>query len=107
MQSGVCLSPQLIFLLNQATLRGYFKCCINNNKCYGYVISMLRLLYNPVPSILWETLINSASEMKYETSGTQQLRHINKIGEGVSTAQRSDSLVQPINQRFLSLERLA
>jgi len=38
--------------------------------------------------------------MKHETPGTQQLRHINKMGEGVSTAQRSDSPVQPINQRF-------
>ncbi|MBY0499179.1 MAG: hypothetical protein K2P74_06170 [Nitrosomonas sp.] len=38
--------------------------------------------------------------MKHEMPGTQQLRHIDKIGEGVSTAQRSDSLVQPINQRF-------
>ena len=32
-----------------------------------------------------ETLINSANEMKHETPGTQQLRHINTIGEGVST----------------------
>ncbi|SNX60114.1 hypothetical protein SAMN06296273_1574 [Nitrosomonas ureae] len=47
-----------------------------------------------------ETLINSANEMKHETLGTQQLRLINKIGEGVNTAQRSDSFVQPINQRF-------
>ncbi|WP_172424092.1 hypothetical protein [Nitrosomonas ureae] len=38
--------------------------------------------------------------MKHETLGTQQLRLINKIGEGVNTAQRSDSFVQPINQRF-------
>jgi len=49
-----------------------------------------------------ETLINSANGMKRETPGTQQLRPINTIGEGVSTAQRSDSLVQPINQRFLN-----
>ncbi len=48
-----------------------------------------------------ETLINSANERKRETHGTKQPRHINKIGEGASTAQRSDSLVQPINQRFL------
>ena len=40
--------------------------------------------------------------MKGEAHGTQQLRHINLIGEGVSTAQRSDSLVQSINQRFPS-----
>jgi hypothetical protein len=38
--------------------------------------------------------------MKGEAHGTQQPRHINLIGEGVSTAQRSNSLVQPINQRF-------
>jgi ribonuclease I len=47
-----------------------------------------------------ETLINSANEMKHEAHGTQQPRHINMIGEGASTAQRSDSLVQSINQRF-------
>jgi len=40
-----------------------------------------------------ETLINSANEMKHEAHGTQQPRHINKIDEGASTAQRSDSLV--------------
>ncbi|MBY0498799.1 MAG: hypothetical protein K2P74_04165 [Nitrosomonas sp.] len=53
-----------------------------------------------------ETLINSANEMKHETPGTQQLRHINKIDEDVSTAQRSDSLVQPINQRFPNIARI-
>jgi len=47
-----------------------------------------------------ETLIDSVDEMKYETPGTQQLGHIDKIGESVSTVQRSGSLVQPINQRF-------
>ncbi|MEI2658065.1 MAG: M20/M25/M40 family metallo-hydrolase [Nitrosomonas sp.] len=51
-----------------------------------------------------ETLINSANEMKHEAHGTQQPRHINMIGEGASTAQRSDSLVQSINQRFPSAE---
>jgi len=41
--------------------------------------------------------------MKHETPGTQQLRHINTIDEGVSTAQRSDSLVHAANyQRFLN-----
>jgi|GEM_PF-2460432 len=29
--------------------------------------------------VLRETLINSANEMKHETHGTQQLRHINMI----------------------------
>ncbi|SEF38664.1 hypothetical protein SAMN05216334_1015 [Nitrosomonas ureae] len=48
-----------------------------------------------------EALINSANEMKHEAPGTQQLRHINEIGEGESAVQRSDSLVQPINQCFL------
>jgi hypothetical protein len=38
--------------------------------------------------------------MKGEAHGTQQPRHINLIGEGVSAAQRSNSLVQSINQRF-------
>jgi len=47
-----------------------------------------------------ETLINLANEMKHEAHETQQPRHINMIGEGASTAQRSDSLVQSINQRF-------
>ncbi|SOD16504.1 antitoxin of ParD toxin-antitoxin type II system and RHH [Nitrosomonas ureae] len=45
-------------------------------------------------------MINSANEMKHEAPGTQQLRHINKIGEGASIVQRSDSLVQPINLRL-------
>ena len=40
------------------------------------------------------------NEMKREAHGTQQPRHINAIGEGASTAQRSDLLVQSINQRF-------
>ncbi|UJP07027.1 MAG: hypothetical protein LZF84_08190 [Nitrosomonas sp.] len=40
--------------------------------------------------------------MKHEAHGTQQPRPINLIGEGVSAAQRSDLLVQSINQRFLS-----
>ncbi|WP_258039426.1 hypothetical protein [Nitrosomonas ureae] len=39
--------------------------------------------------------------MKHEMPGTQQLRHINEIGEGAGAAQRSDSFVQPINQCFL------
>ncbi|WP_090718411.1 hypothetical protein [Nitrosomonas sp. Nm166] len=40
--------------------------------------------------------------MKREAHGTQQPRHINQIDEEASTAQRSDSPVQSINQRFLS-----
>jgi hypothetical protein len=47
-----------------------------------------------------EALINSTNVMKGEAHGTQQPRHINLIGEGVSAAQRSNSLVQSINQRF-------
>ena len=46
-----------------------------------------------------ETLNNSTNEMKHEAHGTQQSRYINKIGEDARTAQRSDSLVQSINQR--------
>ena len=49
-----------------------------------------------------EALINSTNVMKGEAHGAQQPRHINLIGEGVSTAQRSNSLVQSINQRFLN-----
>jgi hypothetical protein len=47
-----------------------------------------------------ELQINPANEMKHEAPGTQQLKHIDAIDEGANTAQRSDSLVQPINQRF-------
>ncbi|SFE46674.1 hypothetical protein [Nitrosomonas sp. Nm166] len=47
-----------------------------------------------------ETLINSMNVMKREAHGTQQPRHIDQIDEEASTAQRSDSPVQPINQRF-------
>ena len=43
---------------------------------------------------------NSTNEMKCEAHGTQQPRHINLIGEGVSAAQRSNLLVQSINQGF-------
>ncbi|MCG7756966.1 MAG: hypothetical protein LZF63_09965, partial [Nitrosomonas sp.] len=48
-----------------------------------------------------EALINSTNAMKCEAHGTQQPRPINLIGEEASTAQRSNSLVQSINQRFL------
>ncbi|MBX9895798.1 MAG: hypothetical protein K2Y09_11605 [Nitrosomonas sp.] len=48
-----------------------------------------------------EALINSTNVMKGEAHGTQQPGHINLIGEGVSTTQRSNSLVQSINQHFL------
>ena len=48
-----------------------------------------------------ETLIHLANEMKRETHGTQQPRSINTIDEKVSIAQRSDLLVQSIDQRFL------
>ena len=49
-----------------------------------------------------EALINSTNAMKCEARGAQQPRHINQTGEGMSTAQRSDSLMQSINQCFLS-----
>ena len=44
--------------------------------------------------------MNSTNVMKREARGTQRPRHIIQIDEEVSTAQRSDSLVQSINQRF-------
>ncbi len=47
-----------------------------------------------------ETLIPSANEMKHEAHGTQQPKHIGTIGGAASTAQRNNSLAQPINQRF-------
>ncbi|MBY0500155.1 MAG: hypothetical protein K2P74_11205 [Nitrosomonas sp.] len=42
-----------------------------------------------------EMPINSGSEMEYEAHEMQQPRHITKIGEEASTAQRSDSFEQP------------
>ena len=51
-----------------------------------------------IQCFLKEALINSTNVMKGEAHGTQQPGHINLIGEGVSTAQRSNSLVQSINQ---------
>ena len=57
-------------------------------------------MINPKLNLTKETLINSTNEMRHEAHGTQQSRHINKIGEDARTAQRSDSLVQLINQRF-------
>jgi len=39
--------------------------------------------------------------MKRKAHGAQKLRHINRIVEAASTAQRSDSPAQAINQRFL------
>ena len=53
-----------------------------------------------------EMLINLANEVKHEAHGTQQPGHIDKIGEGASTMQRSDSLVQSINQHFPSSGQL-
>ena len=52
---------------------------------------------------LKETLIYSVSGMKRKEHGAQKARHIMKIGELSSTARRSDSPAQPINQRFLNL----
>lgn len=49
-----------------------------------------------------EMLINSADEMMRNAQGTKQPRLINATGEGASIAQRSDSLVQRIDQRFHS-----
>ena len=37
-------------------------------------------------TVLKEALINSTNEMKCKAHGTQQPRHINLIGEAVSTA---------------------
>ena len=49
-----------------------------------------------------ETLINCLCGMKRKAHGTQKPRHINGIVEVASTAQRSDSPAQAINQGFLS-----
>ena len=47
-----------------------------------------------------ETLINCLCGMKRKAHGTQKPRHINRIVEVASTAQRSDSPAQAINQGF-------
>lgn len=50
--------------------------------------------------------INSANGMKHEVHGTQPPKPIDQIDEEAGTAQRSDSRVQPINQRSLSQKLL-
>ncbi len=47
-----------------------------------------------------ETLINSPNEMRCKADGAQEARHINRIGEFLSTTQRRKSLAQAINQHF-------
>ena len=51
--------------------------------------------------LLKEPLINCLRGMKRKAHGAQEPRHINRIVEVASTAQRSDSPAQAINQRFL------
>ncbi|MER2512712.1 MAG: hypothetical protein ABTQ25_09935 [Nitrosomonas ureae] len=58
------------------------------------MISIIRSNFPDRIMTIREALINAANEMKYEVLGTQQLGHINKINEGASAVQRSDSLVQ-------------
>ncbi|QTF92187.1 MAG: UvrD-helicase domain-containing protein [Halomonas sp. BM-2019] len=45
-----------------------------------------------------ERLDQSASEMKHKAHGAQEARHNAGLGELTSTAQRSDSLAQPVSQ---------
>jgi exodeoxyribonuclease V beta subunit len=45
-----------------------------------------------------ERLDQSASEMKHKAHGAQEARHNEGLGELSSTAQRSDSLAQPLSQ---------
>ena len=47
-----------------------------------------------------ETLKKAASGMKRKAHGAQRPRHNNELGEGASTAQRSDSPAQQFIQRF-------
>ena len=54
----------------------------------------------PLYSDTKEPLINCLCGMKRKAHGTQKPRHINRIAEAASTAQRSDSPAQAINQRF-------
>ena len=56
--------------------------------------------------ILRETLINCLCGMKRKAHGAQKPRHINRIVEVASTAQRSDSPAQAINQGFLRDSRV-
>ena len=51
--------------------------------------------------MLKKALINCLRGMKRKAHGTQEPRHIQKYVEVTSTAQRSDSPAQVINQRFL------
>jgi len=51
--------------------------------------------------ILKEPLINCLRGMRRKAHGAQKPRHIKRIIEVASTAQRSDSPAQAINQRFL------
>ena len=50
---------------------------------------------------LKEMLINSLCGMKCKAHGAQKPRHVQKYVEVTSTAQRSNSPAQRINQRFL------
>ena len=52
-----------------------------------------------------ETLKKAASGMKRKAHGAQRPRHNNELGEGASTAQRSDSPAQQFIQRFLKSAR--
>ena len=58
------------------------------------------VLANTNLSSVKETLINSLCGMKRKAHGAQEPRHIQKYVEVTSTAQRSDSPAQRINQRF-------
>jgi len=49
-----------------------------------------------------EPLINCLRGMKRKAHGAEKPRHIKRIVEVASTAQRSDSPAQAINQRFLN-----
>jgi len=51
---------------------------------------------------LKKTLINYLCGLKRKAHGAQEPRHIQKYVEVASTAQRSDSPAQAINQRFIN-----
>jgi len=57
-------------------------------------------MIKPDPKSVKETLISCLRGMKRKAHGTQKPRHINRIVEVTSTAQRSDSLAQTIIQSF-------
>ena len=71
----------------------------------SYPLTLSRV--NVVNGFAKEILINCLCGMKRKAHGTQKPRHIKRIVEVASTAQRSDSPAQAINQGFPKLSSIA